>query len=132
MVNDVRCTALLIKSVLPCLLLSGAHKNTRRASGCVHYRSCSSTIEEKPCPLRTQTHLTHTPAFSPVILNSSSPRYVRHKLLYTKQDAVRVLLLDALETDSDLVEDLTNEGWSGVGFGPAALADVCCFPALDR
>jgi hypothetical protein len=35
---------------------------------------------------------------------------VRHKLLYTKQDAVRVLLLDALETDSDLVEDLTNEG----------------------
>ena len=25
-----------------------------------------------------------------------------------------MLLLDALETNSDLVEDLTNEGWSGV------------------
>ena len=96
------------------LFLGCTQKHTRRrASGCLHGRACSSEMKEIPCLMHTQTRLTHTPEFSPITLLSSCPRHVQQKLFYTKQDEVGVLLLDTLETSSDLAEELANEHGGG-------------------
>ena len=63
--------------------------------------------------MHTQTRLTHTPEFSPITHLSSCPGHVQQKLFYTKQDEVGVLLLDTLETSSDLAEELANEHGGG-------------------